>query len=76
MKLCKIECYFLYPQRLSIDASYRCHRQGSCPAWCGNCRNTCKITNDYPWCEKFELKRAHSSPKKVKMETCANAPQA
>ena len=53
MKICKEECWYLYPQRLTNREGFRCHC-GDCPAFCVNCKNDCKKTRG--WCEKFELK--------------------
>lgn len=54
---CEIECWYLYPHRLTEKRGYRCHCGGECPAWCKNCKHECKITDSLPWCKKFELNR-------------------
>ena len=56
MKQCKLECWYLYPHRLTNREGYRCHCHGSCPAWCENCKHDCKIKGFQDWCVKFELK--------------------
>ena len=58
MAKCEMECWYLYPHRLTNREGYRCHCPPECPAHCGNCKVNCNERKIYGWCHKFQMKDA------------------
>ena len=56
-KMCRENCWYLYPKTLTNREGYRCHCPGSCPAFCENCvyRKKCNKMDKLHWCLGFEL---------------------